>query len=224
MRFIFSAILFAATLFPEQSGAIAQDPERGEKLFRRCAACHTATEDGADKIGPNLFGVIGRDIATKDGFRYSKALLALEGSWTEDALNQYLLSPRTYARGTKMAFAGLRKTQDRTDVIAWLKVQVEMSEPDDGAQAGNPAEDSVANADLALLPDGGGKQETYDSCASCHSIKLVVQQGMDKDQWLETIEWMVDEQGMDALEDDLNQTISEYLATHFGRDRPNFPK
>jgi len=224
MRFVLSAILFAAILFSAQSNALAQDAERGEKLFRRCAVCHTVTEGGADKTGPNLFGVVGRDIATKDGFRYSKALLALEGSWTEDALTQYLLSPRTYARGTKMAFAGLRKTPDRADVIAWLKAQVEASTADDEAQLDNPAEGLVANPDLALLPDGPGKQETYDGCASCHSIKLVVQQGMNKDQWLETIEWMVDEQGMDALEGDLNQTISEYLATHFGRDRPNFPK
>ncbi len=224
MRLLVSAILFAATLFPEQSRAVAQDAERGERLFRRCAACHTITEGGADKVGPNLFGVVGRDIATKDGFRYSKALLTLEGSWTEDALNQYLLSPRTYARGTKMAFAGLRKTQDRADVIAWLKAQIKVSSSDEEAPAGDPAEGLAENADLALLPESPGKQETYDGCASCHSIKLVVQQGMDKDQWLETIEWMVEEQGMDPLENDLNQIISEYLATHFGRDRPNFPK
>jgi len=221
MRLLLSAVLFAATLFPELSGAVAQDAERGERLFRRCVVCHTATEGGANKVGPNLFGVVGRDIATKEGFRYSKALLALEGSWTEGALNQYLLSPRTYARGTKMAFAGLRKTQDRTDVIAWLKAQTKTLKPDAGRPAGDPQD---GNADLTLLPEGPGKQETYDGCASCHSIKLVVQQGMDKAQWLETIEWMVDEQGMDPLEGNLNQVISEYLAIHFGRDRPNFPK
>jgi len=220
MRLIFSAMFFTAIFMPGTSGLSAQDTERGEKLFRRCAVCHTVDEGGAKKIGPNLFDVVGRDIATKEGFRYSKALLGLSGSWTDEALNQYLLSPRTYARGTKMAFAGLRKTQDRADLIAWLKLQAPAAATTDKKPITPPAE----NPDLALLAEGTGRIETYDGCASCHSIKLVVQQGMNRAEWLETIEWMVDEQGMDLLEDDLNELIAGYLATHYGRDRPNFPK
>lgn len=220
MRILISALFFAATAFAIPMPGNAQDAERGEKLFRRCVTCHTATDGGANKVGPNLYGILGRDIATREGFRYSKALLGLEGSWTEEALNQYLLSPRTYARGTKMAFAGLRKSQERADVIAWLKTQSNSGKPDDNSVA----LEQLVDADLVLLPDGTGRQETYDGCASCHSIKLVVQQGMNKAEWLETIEWMVDEQGMEPLADDLNELITEYLATHFGRDRPNFPK
>ena len=219
MRLLFS-VLLAAIIMPGYASAAAQDAERGEKLFRRCAVCHTANEGGATKTGPNLFGVVGRDIATKDGFRYSKALLSLDGNWTDEALNQYLLSPRTYARGTKMAFAGLRKTQDRADVIAWLKLQAPNAAADSKKVEVSPVEDP----DLALMAEGVGRLETYDGCASCHSIKLVVQQGMNKAEWLDTIDWMVDEQGMDPLEGDLNDVIATYLAAHYGRDRPNFPK
>lgn len=196
--------------------SLAQDDAKAERLFRRCAACHTLNEGGRNRVGPNLFGVFDRDIASRDDFKYSPALLALEGRWDDEAINQYLLSPRTYARGTKMAFAGIRKTEDRLLLIDWLKRQT--------ASAEETTPDVAEDLDLALLPDGQGKQETFDGCASCHSIKLVVQQGLDKDGWLEVIEWMVDEQGMDPLEDDLTETISEYLATHFGIDRPNFPQ
>lgn len=207
--------LVAATLV-YAAPSWAQDDAKAERLFRRCAACHTLEEGGANRVGPNLFGVFDRDIASRDDFKYSKALLGLEGQWDDEAIDQYLLSPRTYARGTKMAFAGIRKTEDRLLLIDWLKRQTANASEEVAVVAPDP--------DLALLPDGPGKQETFDGCASCHSIKLVVQQGLDKDGWDEVIEWMVDEQGMDPLEDDLSETISTYLATHFGLERPNFPQ
>lgn len=225
MRLIVSAFLFAAVLQTISAPSYAQDAARGEKLFRRCMTCHTITDGGPNKVGPNLFGIVGRDIATRDGFRYSNALLALEGTWTEAALNQYLLSPRTYARGTRMAFAGLRKSKERADMIAWLKSQSPTKETGFEEAVKEPRQEPEnVDPDLALLPKGAGRQETYEGCASCHSIKLVVQQGMNKDEWVETIEWMVDEQGMDPIADDLNALITDYLAIHFGRDRPNFPK
>lgn len=208
------AILVASTTFSLPT--LAQDDAKAERLFRRCAACHTIDEGGRNRIGPNLFGVFDRDIASRDDFNYSDALLSLEGRWDDEAINQYLLSPRTYARGTKMAFAGIRKTEDRLALIDWLKRQT--------ASADEAAPAAEADPDLALLPEGPGKQETFDGCASCHSIKLVVQQGLDKEGWLEVIEWMVDEQGMDPLEGDLTETITDYLSIHFGVDRPNFPQ
>lgn len=209
-------IAVAITLASFSLPSLAQDDAKAERLFRRCAACHTLEDGGRNRVGPNLFGVFDRDIASRDDFRYSDALLSLQGRWNDEAINQYLLSPRTYARGTKMAFAGIRKTEDRLLLIDWLKRKTASATEATPAVASDP--------DLALLPDGLGKQETFDGCASCHSIKLVVQQGLDKDGWLEVIEWMVDEQGMDPLEEDLTQTITDYLATHFGVDRPNFPQ
>ena len=99
----------------------AQDDAKAERLFRRCAACHTLNEGGPNRVGPNLYGVFQRDVATREDYRYSKALLAIGGTWTDEKIDQYLLSPRTFARGTKMAFAGIRKTEDRKALIEWLK-------------------------------------------------------------------------------------------------------
>lgn len=225
---------YAATKFLSASmvlmiGAVAtqaQDTTKGERLFRRCAACHTIDENGKDRIGPNLYGIMGQDIAFKEGFRYSKALQAIEGNWTEEALDQFLLSPRTFARGTKMAFAGLRKPQDRADLIAWLKLQgpTAATEEPTGNKTENtpPTEATDEDPDLALLPQDEGRMETYYACVSCHSIKLVVQQGMSATDWADTIEWMVDEQDMEELEPENQALIVRYLAKHFGQERPNF--
>ncbi len=87
------------------------------------------------------------------------------------------------------------------------------------ASAAATAEDDP----LALLPAGPGQEETFYTCGSCHSIRLVVQQGLTADGWNETIDWMVDEQEMEPLEDDERALIVAYLAKNFGTDRPNFP-
>ena len=108
----------------------AQDDAKSERLFRRCAACHTLDEGGPNRVGPNLFGVFGRGVATLDDYRYSKALLGIGGDWTDEKIDQYLLSPRTFARGTKMAFAGIRKTEDRQLLIEWLKRKTAATDSD----------------------------------------------------------------------------------------------
>jgi len=77
---------------------------------------------------------------------------------------------------------------------------------------------------FALLPAGPGQEETFYACASCHSIKLVVQQGMDAEGWDETIEWMIDEQEMEPLPNEERELIVAYLAKFFGTDRPNYPQ
>lgn len=77
---------------------------------------------------------------------------------------------------------------------------------------------------FALLPEGAGQEETFYACASCHSIRLVIQQGMDAEGWSETIDWMIDEQEMDPLPNEERELIVAYLARFFGTDRPNFPQ
>jgi cytochrome c len=98
----------------------AADVGAGEKVFGKCASCHKV--DGADAIGPHLNGVVDRPKASIEGFGYSEALIAMAGdAWTPENMNEFLISPKTYAPGTKMAaFAGLPKAQDRANVIAWL--------------------------------------------------------------------------------------------------------
>ena len=97
------------------------DPDAGAKDARKCAACHAFDEGGPAKIGPPLWGVIGRDIASVEGFKYSEALVGKEGAWDYQTLDAFLAEPRNWAPGTKMAFAGLKKPEERADVILYLR-------------------------------------------------------------------------------------------------------
>lgn len=100
------------------------DPAAGEKLFGKCAACHSISQGGANGIGPNLYGTVGEPIGQgKGGFAFSDALKGKGGKWDFDQLYQWLKSPRTFAPGTKMTFAGLSSPQDRANVIAYLNAQ-----------------------------------------------------------------------------------------------------
>ena len=99
------------------------DAAKGAEVFKKCAACHNADPGGANAIGPNLYGVIGKPRAAHAGFAYSDALKGKAGTWDFDSLNAWLTSPRAFAEGTKMTFAGLSKPEDRADVIAYLNKQ-----------------------------------------------------------------------------------------------------
>lgn len=99
--------------------AIAGDVEKGKKVFRKCAACHKL-EEGKNVVGPSLYGVVGRPVASVDGYKYSSALTDLGGEWTPDRLDEYLAKPSEYAPGNKMTFSGLSKEDDRQNVIAYL--------------------------------------------------------------------------------------------------------
>jgi cytochrome c2 len=98
----------------------AADVAEGEKVFRRCAACH-AVEEGKNKVGPSLYGVVGRDIASVEGVNYSDALKGLDGEWTVDKLSAWIENPRGFAPGNRMGYPGLKDEQDRANVIGYLK-------------------------------------------------------------------------------------------------------
>ncbi|MFD1159623.1 c-type cytochrome [Roseovarius aestuarii] len=108
----------------EASGFVAMvasaDVANGEKVYKKCKACH-ALEDGQNRVGPHLFNVVDRDIASVDGFKYSDGLAAIDGNWTADQLSAFLTKPKDFAPGTKMSFAGLRKEEDRAAVIAYIQ-------------------------------------------------------------------------------------------------------
>lgn len=93
----------------------------GEGVFNKCKACHTIEEGGPNKVGPNLYGVLQNDIASHGDFAYSPVLSGMEGTWTFEALNEFLANPRGYAQGTKMAFAGIKKDSDRADLIMYIR-------------------------------------------------------------------------------------------------------
>ena len=96
------------------------DIKHGEKVFKKCAACHLVNKGGANKIGPALYGILGRKVASKEDYKYSKAMAAYDKNWSFEEMNGYLKKPQSYIKGTKMAFAGLRKEKDRASVILYL--------------------------------------------------------------------------------------------------------
>jgi len=107
----------------------AADPAAGETVARRCVACHSFEEGGANKVGPALWGVVGDDIAGVEGFNYSDALKELEGAWTYDKLAAYLRNPREFAPGNRMGFAGLQSEEDLANLIAYMRQQDSDPEP-----------------------------------------------------------------------------------------------
>ena len=96
------------------------DVTSGEKIFKKCAACHSINKGGKHKIGPALYNVVGRKVGGVEDYKYSKALIAYEKEWTFEELNGFLIKPAKHIKGTKMAYAGLRKEADRASVIKYL--------------------------------------------------------------------------------------------------------
>lgn len=117
------------------------DISAGEKVAKKCAACHTFDEGGANKVGPALYGIVNKPVAATDGFSYSAALKAYgEGkTWTYEELNGFIWAPKKFIKGTAMGFAGLKKVEDRANMVAYLRslagspapLPAETSEPAD---------------------------------------------------------------------------------------------
>ena len=123
IRFVsFSLFLCLGTSLAHAAG----DAAAGAQVFKKCGACHTATEP-MNRVGPSLMGVIGRPVATFSGYNYSSAMTAFgeDGKvWDEERLSEYLMAPKAMVPGTKMSFPGLKKPQEIADIIAYLKTAV----------------------------------------------------------------------------------------------------
>ena len=105
------------------------DLATGEKVFKKCAACHSIVKGGKNNIGPALYNVVGRQVGAVNDYKYSKALSGYGKEWTFEELNGYLLKPAKWIKGTKMAFAGLRKEKDRASVILYLNQNSDNPKP-----------------------------------------------------------------------------------------------
>ncbi len=116
----FLLVAFGVALALGSTSASAADLKRGEKVFKKCKACHSL-KPGKKKVGPSLHGVIGEKAAGMKGYKYSKAMKGANLTWDDKTLDGYLTKPKKFLKGTKMSFSGLKKQADRDNVIAYIK-------------------------------------------------------------------------------------------------------
>lgn len=149
---------------PSFEEALAKaDVSKGETIANKCKTCHTIVKGGPNKIGPDLWGVVGRPVASHEGFSYSDALKKIGGNWDFDKIEHFITSPREFAPGTKMTFAGLSKVQDRADVIAYLNTQSDKTLPlpkPEAKPAAAPAEGGEAKPAPEAVKSGNPAKET----------------------------------------------------------------
>ena len=119
----------AAPAEPIEKLLASASVEKGEQAAKKCAACHTFTKGGPNRVGPNLWGIVNRPKASEAGFAYSDAIKSKGGDWNVDDLNKFLHNPRGFAAGTKMSFAGLQRENQRADVIAYLNTLSDSPKP-----------------------------------------------------------------------------------------------
>lgn len=112
--------LIVLQVLDASSAQAAGDPEKGATIFRRCATCHSVQEGGPNKVGPGLFGIIGRKVASLSGYMYSMAMESANFVWTEDKLISFLAHPQQVLPGTKMPFSGLSNVEDASNIVAYL--------------------------------------------------------------------------------------------------------
>ena len=132
------------------------DAAKGADVFKKCAACHNADKGGANAVGPNLWGVLGEPVGQGRGFAFSPALSSKGGSWNWDNLSQWLTSPKAFAPGTKMTFAGISNPQDRANVMAFLNKQSDSPQPLPAAPA--PAAAAKAGGNAGQPAEAAGKE------------------------------------------------------------------
>jgi cytochrome c len=148
-----------ASAVPLPNLLAAADVAKGEAVFAKCAACHTINSGGANGIGPNLYGTMGEPIGQgKAGFAFSDALKNVGGTWDFEKMDHWLTSPRKFANGTKMSFAGLGSAEDRANLIVYLNAQ--------GSNLPLPAAEAAPAADAAAAPADGAAAPAADKGAT----------------------------------------------------------
>jgi len=166
IRSIFS-VLIILCLSP--AAVAAQDLEKGEKVWKKCRSCHEVGLDAKNKTGPHLNNLFGRVAGTTPGAKYSKAMIAAgeEGLiWNEAELDAFLTKPKAYLKKTKMTFSGLKRENDRSNLIAFLKT----FSTDETANSGPSKDPQVADDILALVGDKDYGEYLSGTCTSCHQL------------------------------------------------------
>ncbi|MCH9852032.1 MAG: cytochrome c family protein [Alphaproteobacteria bacterium] len=118
---VVSAVVEEEVITPITPLLASADVIAGEKVAKKCAACHTFAEGGQNRIGPNQWDIVNRALGTTEGFAYSEALLAKGGAWDYESLNEFIYNPKKYIPNTKMNFAGIKNDKDRANLILWIR-------------------------------------------------------------------------------------------------------
>jgi cytochrome c len=166
----------AAVDAPIAARLAGADPAAGAKSFAKCSACHTINQGGAAGIGPNLYASVGKPHGHVPGFAYSDALKSVPGNWDFDALDAWLKSPRKYAPGTKMTFAGIADAQERANVIAYLNAQgSNLPLPAAPAADAPAAEAAEVNATTGAVPSNLSNESGISANAPSQDPQAAVQ-------------------------------------------------
>ncbi len=219
---LFLCLLPAALFLCLVSHTASADMAKGAKVYKKCVACHTIEKGGANKTGPNLFGIVNGAVAGRPDYKYSAALKKYGGEWSPERLDEFLTKPRKAIKGTRMSFAGLKKEKDRANLIAYLAVQSDTPLEVSGNTSA-PTAETKDESEFGLMKVADGVETTFYACTACHSEMIVVQQGLTRDGWDELIDWMIEDQGMDEPDTADRDIMLNYLAAHYNEDRPNRP-
>jgi len=217
-------VLAESTITPIDARLAIADPVKGKTLFLQCAVCHVSKPGAQTTIGPNLWNVVDRRIALEPGFAYSDSLTQVGGDWNFERLNVYLFDPKLIAPEGRMPFPGIKSVDERAHLIAYLSTLSDdpVALPDVPGRDAERIVDAndVVGDDSAKwqgLPPGPGREDVFYRCQACHSLMIVKQQGLSRAAWDESLEWMVEEQGMSPIEDESTRNrILEYLSANFG--------
>ncbi|MBF0424749.1 MAG: c-type cytochrome [Magnetococcales bacterium] len=191
---------------------------RGRDLFRKnCIVCHPSDVGGGHRNGPNLWGVVGRKVASSPVYPYSDALRewGREKRWDMAQLNPFLANPAQVVPGVRMGFKGIADAEERTALLTFLSTLA-----GSGASQAGSQNDRIMPLDWGGLPEGNGRKEVFFTCQACHSLMIVKQQRLSRRVWDETLRWMVSEKKMPEPPRETREKILDYLAGHFGETAP----
>lgn len=189
------------------------DLNTAKNIVATCSACHSFEKGGPAKIGPALWGIINRPIASVEGFKYSAALSSKKGTWDHATLDAFLTSPGAFAPGTTMAIPGFDDQNTRAHIIRFLHSLND--EPATFEQKASSKKIALKDSFGSAWPQGKGRDITGHTCNACHSLAIVKQQGLTAEGWSELIDWMVEEQGMSEPTAADRSVMVDYLGKHF---------
>ena len=205
-----------------ENAIVRADEAKAKQIAAQCVACHSVEEGAREvKLGPNLWGIIGRPIASYPDYDYSVALSNKKGVWGSQELDDFLRSPNDFASGTKMLLPGITDLNTRGHLIRYLHLlsanpTIFDASGDDHGQTNKQT--AVVDPFGETWPAGKGRELAGYACSSCHSLAIVKQQGQTSEGWSELIDWMVDEQGMSELKAEDRAIIVDYLSANFNVD------